>query len=312
VNNLVSDMPNQAFVVRSTFANTFMNNAIYNARVGFALSGNTPGKDEFIALNRFFNVKNPVLVEDGGVAEGQDLHLPPPLAITSADLLPQPQEALRGQLVSLASEQGDSLLQCVRLPDGKYVWRELGAGGKVFGDRQWKEVGPNLAVNPEQSPEPLTKEELARCDKGQDNALCRGWTATFVSPAGTKIDDYGEHLSLDREKRGNGKGSLLIQFKEGAGNWLLQQRLKLSEGRYRATLQILSELPENVSWYVKVPGRRPLAKGVRSDDWQTLCVDFEVPAESSPIMLGAYGNRFTTGKSAWIGTVSVRRLEELK
>ena len=310
VNNLVSDMPNQAFVVRSTFANTFMNNAIYNAKVGFALSGNTPGKDEFIAMNRFFNVESPVLVEGGGTAAGQDLHLPPPRAIASADLLPRPQESLRGQLVSLATGQGDELLQCVRLPDGKYAWRELGPGEKAYGDRLWEEVGPNLAVNPDQSADALTEEELARCDKSQDNAICRGWTPTFVSPGETKLTDYASYLSFDPEKQRAGKGSLRIQFKEGAGNWLLRQRLKLPAGRYRATLQILSELPENVSWYAQVPGRRPLAKGERTDDWQTLSIDFEIPADATDVLLGAYGNRFTTGKSAWIGGVSVRRLKE--
>jgi hypothetical protein len=308
MNNMVSDMPNQAFVVRSTFANTFMNNAIYNAKVGFALSGATPGKDEFIAMNRFFNVEHPVLVEDGGVAAGQDLHLPPPLAIASADLLPRPQESLRGQLVSLAGAQGDSLLQCVRLPDGKYAWRELGPGEKIYGDQQWEEVGPNMAVNPDQSADALTEEELARCDKGQDNAICRGWTATIVSPGEKKLTDLASYLSFDPEKKRGGKGSLRIQFKEDAGNWLLRQRLKLPAARYRATLQILSELPENVSWYAQVPGRRPLVKGERSDDWQTLTVDFEIPADASDVLLGAYGNRFTTGKSAWIGGVSVRRL----
>lgn len=216
---------------------------------------------------------------------------------------------LRGQLVSLASGDGDSLLQCVRLPDGKYAWRDLIPGEKVYGDRR-AEVGPNLAVNPDQSAEALTEEELARCDKGQDNALCRGWTATFVSPGEKTLTEHAEYLSFDPEKRRGGSGSLRIQFKEGAGNWLLRQRLKLPQGRYRATLDILSELPENVSWYVQVPGRRPLAKGERIEGWQTLSVDFELPADAASVSLCAYGNRFTTGKSAWIGGVSVRRLEE--
>lgn len=310
VNNLVSDMPNQAFVVRSTFANTFMNNAIYNAKIGFALSGGTPGKDEFIAMNRFFNVQHPVLVEGGGVPAGQDLHVPPPATIARPDLLPRPEESLRGHLVSLASDEGDVLLQCVRLPDGNYVWKEPGAGGKVYAEKQWTEVGANLAVNPDQAPRALSPEELARCDEKHDNPICPGWTATFVSPSEKRLTDRENYLSFDPDTPGSGKGSLRIQFKEGAGNWLLTQRLKLPAGRYRATLQILSELPENVSWYVRLADRRPLVKGTRSDDWQALCVDFEVPDGASPVLLSAYGNRFTTGKNAWIRAVSVRRLEE--
>ena len=59
-NNIVYDVPHQAFVVRSGYENSFMNNVIVNAKVGFALSGRNPGQHELINGNRFINVKYPV------------------------------------------------------------------------------------------------------------------------------------------------------------------------------------------------------------------------------------------------------------
>ncbi len=301
-NNVVYDMPHQAFVVRSGFENTFLNNLIVNAKVGFALSGRTPGQNELIAGNRFINVKFPVALDGKKLREGtgRDVYLPPPARIGDHDELPAPGPAWYGRQLL----RGDRMYLGVK-KDSEYRWMEL--TGKIIPVKRYRIVGPELAFNADQSGRQKTGK------KAWNNPLHPGWTL-FMRSAGEKpINPNDGHISFDTKNFKTGGRSLKIAFRGVAGEWRLRQALSLRPGaRYRATAVVRGEEPENLR--LEVIGANGFSEQIRARDdrnWQTLSVDFTTPSHSGRCTLSVRGSKTTAEKAAWLDSVSVRELEEV-
>ena len=98
------NVPHQAFIVRCGYENTFMNNLIVNAKVGFALSGNPRGEKELINGNRFINVQCPVSLNSSHPtpAAGTDIHKMPHSYITPDTELPPPSQENAGRICAVA------------------------------------------------------------------------------------------------------------------------------------------------------------------------------------------------------------------
>ncbi len=299
--NLVYDMPNQAFVVRSGYENTFMNNLIVNAKVGFALSGQAPGQGELIRGNRFINVEHPIALDRNlKSAYGTDIYLPGPVQIEKEEDLPEASPEWLGRQVV----RGEKLYLCVQSEAGVSRWMEL--SGALMPVRVFREIGPELALNPEQSAsETLGIPEL-------DIPLHRGWQMAMLSSNEKVLDPADGHVRYDQENFQTGTQSLRVAFQGVSGNWRLSQGLPLAAGkRYRASAVVRGEEPLNLRLVVlDAAGKGHQMRAVDRQDWQRLIVDFVTPGNSGNITLRIWSSKTNAGKAAWLDSVSVRELQE--
>lgn len=299
--NLVYDMPHQAFVVRSGFENTFLNNLIVNAEIGFALSGRAPGKGELIAGNRFVNVKHPVaLSSNAGDVAGPEILLPSAALLPGKEELPEPDRSWLGrQLIA-----GENVYICVRT-EQEYRWMKL--SGALLPVKKYRTVGPELAFNADQSGTERSS------NPAWNNPLHPGWTMTMYSANEKKLDPADGHVTFDYRNVKSGKRSLKIALQGVSGAWTLRQNLTLDSGkRYRATAVVRGEEPENLRLEVmNTNGFSKVARAADNSDWQTLSIDFRTPPESGRCSLLVWGSKTTAGKAAWVDSISVRELEEI-
>ncbi len=299
--NVVYDMPNEAFVVRSGYENTFLNNLIVNAKVGFSLSGQAPGQGELISGNRFINVEHPVALDKNlQPANGPDIYLPASVLIEAEEDLPPPSQEWLGRQVA----RGESLYLCVLSQDQNFRWLEL--SGTLLPLRQFREIGPELALNADQSTsESLDSPEL-------DNPLHRGWKLSLRSSNEKVIDPTAEHISYDRENFQTGTQSLKIAYQGVSGNWVLSQNVPLEPGkRYRASAIVRGEEPLNLRLVVlDAAGKGHQVRAVDKLDWQPLSVDFVTPGNSGMVTLRVWSSKTNAGKAAWLDSVSLRELQE--
>ena len=297
--NLVYDMPHQAFVVRSGYENTFINNLIINAQVGFALSGRMPGQNELISGNRFIDVDHPVAVDGRNMPEGfgPDILLPGTAKINDRDELPEPGPQWHGrQLV-----RGDKIYLGIR--QGKeYRWMEL--QGKVLEYHPWKPTGPELFRNSDMS----GKEQFE--DKALNDPRCPGWILGCLSAREQQVPDSERALETDRKVYNTGNASQKVVFPNVAASWSLSRKIKLTPGRhYRATAVVKGEEPRNLRLQATPAGRQAvIARAAEKNSWQTLTVDFFQPDNISDCTISVWGGKTTAGKAAWIDSVSVREL----
>ncbi len=300
--NLVYDIPNEAFVVRSGYENTFINNLIVNAKIGFALSGAVPGQGELVSHNRFINVAHPVAV--AGTLQpgsGPEVWLPPLARLADGEELPDPgPEWLGRQVLS-----GEELLVGVQNAAGEHHW--LAMAGKLLPRRFFQPTGPELALNADQSSEQPTGVETL------DNPLHRGWQMSMTSSHEKQIDPADGHLSYDYENFRTGDRSLRVAYRVETGSWQLRQDLVLPPGRrFRATAWVRGEEPLNLRLSVFVPGGKGYqTRAADNQQWQLLSVDFVTPARAGTTQLRVWSSKTSADKSAWLDSVSVRELVEV-
>ena len=299
-NNIVYDVPHQAFVVRSGYENSFMNNLIVNARVGFALSGRTPGQNELINGNRFIEVKFPVALDGKNPrnAGGLDVHFMPPSHLSADAELPEPSQLHAGRMIV----RGSAIFYCVN--NGKeFVWMEL--SGKAVPKKQWRVIGPELALNADQSGKGALPDSL-------NSPIHPGWTCTMRSANEQPLKPSDGHVTFDTKNFLTGGRSLKFLFKGTTGEFSLRQPLMLTPGRrYRATARIKGEEPRN--WRLEVVLPNGFSEQIRAEEdqkWQTLTVDFTLPPKAGHCTLIMRGSKTSEGKSMWLDSVSVRELQD--
>lgn len=259
--NVVYDMPHQAFVVRSGFHNSFMNNLISNAKIGFALSGSVPGQDELIAGNRFIDVDYPVVV-DGTTRTvgGADIHLAPPVRLDDPEDLPDPVADWFGRQVIL----GERMLLCVRTEDGSYRWKEL--TGSLLPIVKYHLSGPELVLPAIVPP--------------QGNDLSKDWLLNIISSAEKPIDPAAGHFGYEAATSKDPR-MLRIALQDVSGNWRLERSLKLQAGaRYRAFATVRAEEPLNVRLGVATGGKSFQVQATNTRERQILQVDFVTSQKS--------------------------------
>ena len=297
--NLVYDMPHQAFVVRSGYENTFINNLIMNTKVGFALSGRMPGQNELIAGNRFIDVEHPVALDGRNYTEGfgPDIHIPGTARIADQAELPEPGPQWYGrQLV-----RGDKIYLGIRT--GKdHRWMEL--QGKVLDYKPWKPAGPELFANSDMS----GKEKFS--DPELNDPRYPGWILSCLSAREHQLTEEERKLKLDHEVYKTGNTSQKVIFPTVAASWTLKRKIKLLPGRhYRATAVVKGEEPRNLRLQATPAGRQSvIMRAAENNSWQTLTVDFFQPAGVYDAEISVWGGKTTAGKAAWIDSVSVREL----
>lgn len=302
--NLVYDMPHIAFVVRSGFENTFLNNLVVNAKIGFALTGWMPGQNELVAGNRFIDVEHPVAVPGKQrITEGvgEDILLPSAAKISEQSDLPEPGPKWHGRQIV----RGDKVYICIRQEKGGHSWMEL--QGKILPVRQWNLAGPELVFNADQSGSRQSG------NPALNDPRHPGWILECLSAGEKEIPEQERGLSPDTEVFLTGGRSLKVVFPNVSASWRLKQPLKLKPlRRYRATAVVKGDAPENLRLEARPTGSYAvIARAGDSKDWQTLSVDF-VQAGSPDCLLLVWSGKSSPGTKAWIDSVSVRELREDK
>ncbi|MBO5793015.1 MAG: hypothetical protein J6S54_11175 [Lentisphaeria bacterium] len=299
-NNIVYDVPYQAFVVRSGFENSFMNNLVVNARVGFGLSGSTPGQNELISGNRFIDVQYPVAIDGKKLlhAGGLDVHTMPPSHLPPKADLPPASQKNAGRMIF----KGQSLYCCVNTGKG-FAWMEL--AGKLIPEKKWRATGPELFRDSDQS----GKETFAA---PLNNPLYPGWHCIMRNAGEKVLDPKDGHIAFDTKEFLSGGRSLRVRFKGTAGQFALYRSLDLEPGkRYRATAKVKGEEPRNIHLEVGFPGGfSEQIRGEENPNWQILSVDFTMPEKGSRCILYFRGAKTTEGKAIWLDSISVRELED--
>ena len=299
--NLVYDMPHQAFVVRSGYENSFINNVIVSSKTGFALSGLTPGEKELIAGNRFIDVANPVAV-DGKAQEdaaGTDILLPSAARIADNAELPVPNAEWFGRQIV----RKDAVYLCVR-SGNEYRWMEL--KGKILAVKKWKTSAKELVENSD-----FSNKELFAGSKN-NNPKHPGWQLTCQSVREQQIPEEERGLMLDDKVFKTGTCSQKVVFPNTAAVWSLSRNIKLAPGRrYRAELVYKAEEPRNIRFGVALAGGKVVQeRGAETGNWQTLTVDFVMPQKSTGCRILISGSKTTAGKAAWLDSVSIKELIE--
>ncbi len=298
-NNMVFNMPHQAFVVRSGYENTFINNVIVNTQVGFALSGNAPGYQELISGNRFINVTKPIVV-DGKSTEGlaPDVLTLPPARLAENQELPEPGPEVAGRIFI----KGTKFFYCVKL-GSEYVYMEL--AGKVIPNKKYKVIGKELLFNADQSGKEKSDNELL------NNPLHPGWAAWLRSAREQKLEAKG-NITFDTENFKTGGRSLKICMVVAPGSWQLRQNVNLKPGaRYRATAVVKGEEPLNLRLEVRPKtGRSFIKRAADVRDWQTVSLDFTNPADSSQVVFLVWSSKTNMHKNAWLDSVSLKEIAD--
>lgn len=320
--NLVYDMPAEAFVVRGkghtgeSRYNTFINNVIFNSKVGFSLpeSGDR-AENELIMNNRFVNVARPISTEDGKIQKSSSTYANPPLLLTDISFLPPPSEELRGQTAVILSPDGDTIMLCSKHEKG-YCWKELNSGkdskGKMILKQEFEESGENLSINHDQSSDKITLAEAGRLpnpkkDAEKLSAFPCGWSPTVAN----KIE-IPAFMKYDETVHQTGKRSLCIGTGTAKANWMLTQKLKLPPGKhYRAKVKIQSAMPDKITMSIKYDNETLTVKNKKYAGWEDLCVDFAIPEKSNGEMsIILHGTDFGDKKMCWLDDVSIKELKE--
>ena len=298
-NNMVFNMPNQAFVVRSGYENTFINNVIVNAKVGFALSGNAPGYGEMISGNRFINVQMPVALDGKTLtpnAAAPDVFSMPSARLADHQELPEPCAALAGRIFL----KGHKFYCCVKQGD-EYVYMEM--AGKIIPNKKYQVIDKELLFNADQSgKETSDKKELTE-------PLHPGWTSYLRSARETPLSAPG-NITFDTKNFKTGGRSLKVCMVQEPGSWSLRQRVALKPGaRYRATAVVKGEEALNLRLEVRpAVGPSFIKRAADTREWQTITMDFTNPANSSSGIFSVWSSKTNMHKNAWLDSVSLKEL----
>lgn len=301
-NNTVHNAPHQAFVVRSGFENTFVNNVISDSKIGFALAGKNPGQDELISGNRFINVKFPVAV-DG--MNPQEIIVPEIAVagngcISESEELPEPSNQWYGRMLTRGSRVYIGIKN-----KNQYQWKEL--RGNLVPFKQYAVTGKELLFNADQSGKGVAP------SKDLADSMFPGWIAVGMTTASEKkIDPHCGCITFDTVKTISGGRSLKIMFPDTSGQWKLRQPVKLVPGRrYRASAVVCGEEPRNLRLEIELKNRSHIVRANDTKEWQTLSVDFQMPKGEKKIFFSIRSAKTSPKKASWIDSVSLREISEI-
>lgn len=317
INNLVYNMPNMAFKVSNRMQGAFINNVIYDSRIGFQISDAVHENPELIANNHFVNVEIPVV---GITGKRLTAHVTPPMPVRvpSVDALPAISEKDRGRLAVVSQGSEDVLYMAKRKGDD-YQWvpvmtdteeaisrkSESVAVDTGLDHQKWTVVGDNLVVNPNL--------ESSKSSKDSSDSLTTPDQWTFFANPSTVAKEY-PGISGVRNVPGNGEtkswfvgGDQPVSF-----NWILQQSVKVNPA---ATYRVVCKAARNnakskLSLIVDANGS-PL-RSVSADrvaEWEEMEIYFTAPQDVDSVRLRLHGTRSGEGSEIVVQEVSIYRVE---
>ncbi|HWL54374.1 MAG TPA: hypothetical protein VNQ90_18185 [Chthoniobacteraceae bacterium] len=299
VNNVVYNMPHRAFRVTNRMESAYMNNVIYDSKIGFEIDPVARPNPELIANNHFVNVEKPIVFLDEKKFTAA-VTPPFPIQVPNAAALPGFDATGRGRLAMVT---GSNRMMLAAYREGEALWSDLGAGGG--GAASWKSVGPDLVNNP----------ALERDDSTADRAGApRAWRFG-TAPEGISA---AEVIAYDGEPGPSGSPALRIGG-EGAppANWILQQPLSLQPGTsYRAKAIIKRQSPETAVTLILDDGGKvgESAKAAKVGEWETLSVVFTLPegkgAESPRVRL--HGSQGGAGRGVAVDSIHVEEVRPVQ
>ena len=298
MNNVVYDMPHEAFVVRSGYENTFLNNLIVNAKIGFGLAGSVPGQGEWLNGNRFINVEMPIAIDgkDARPANVPESTLPGPVYLDETAELPEPSSEWNGRMLV----HGKTIYLGI-VDEGVCKWMEF--SGKVLEPKRYVVVGPELAFNADQSGSAKSS------DASLNDPAFPGWAITMRTATEKPLDPHDGYVTFDTENYKTGGRSLKVLFPEHGSEWRAHQRIQVLPGnRYRATALVRGEEPRNFYLSVMCNGKCVQTRGIETRDWQLLAVEFN--ANTSFCDFFIRGAKTSPGKGAWVDSISLRKVVE--
>ena len=299
MNNVVYDMPHEAFVVRSGYENTFLNNVIVNAKIGFGLSGNVPGQGEWINGNRFINVEIPVAIDGQSSRPAQipEATLPGPVCLDEKAELPVASADWLGRLLL----KGKTLYIGVRDGDS-FKWMEF--NGNLIEPKEYEVFGPELAFNSDQSGSETSS------NPALNDPAFPGWSFWMRTAREQPLDPHDGFISFDTETFRTGCRSLMVLFPQFGSEWRALQRISVQPGhRYRASALVKGEEPRNFYLIVSSGGKSAQVRGSDSLDWQELHVDFVATGSTCDFIVR--GSKTSPGKRSWLDSISLRELREV-
>ncbi len=306
VNNVVYNMPHRAFKVSNRMQSAYMNNVIYDSKIGFEIAGTPHANPELIANNHFVNVEQPVVFLSD--KEFTAAVTPPfPIQVPNAAVLPSFDAAGRGRLAVVNDRDR---LMVAAYDQGEALWSDLRTGAKN-GAPSWKSVGPNLTLNPTLDRDEPTQEEAQRWNRNAANArFPYGWQLG-ITPENVTATEAATYRA---ETGPSGTRTLNIGI-EGAPaiNWILQQPLALRAGAtYRAKAVVQRRFPESSVTLILDDGGEvgESVKATKVGQWEELSVVFTLPERSakSP-RIRLHGSRSGEGHEVWIDSIHVEEVQ---
>lgn len=308
VNNVVSDMPYMAFKVSNRMESAYINNVIYDSKIGFRVSNTVTPNPELILNNYFVNVEVPV---EGLSPQQFTARVSPssPIIVESLAALPKPGAENRGQLAFVQGADTDSLY-ISRATEGAYAWHAIPLdGAPVQATGQFPVTGENLVLNPLQDRDSATDAERGQWgESGQYSQQPYGWQATI------NVEGLGAEQVFVYENATGPSGTRVLRA-GGEGlpnlNWLLQQQLHLEPGKtYRARAVVRRNNRDNRLTLILQNGEERQSSRIgQVDQWETLEVNFTVPTDADPLSrLRLYSTGAGDGRTVWIDEVSLYEL----
>ena len=198
--------------------------------------------------------------------------------------------------------KGNSVFYCVNT-GSSFEWLEL--TGKIVPRKKWRVTGPELALNADQSGKDKLPPNLA-------SPVHPGWGCYMRTANEKPLNPNDGHITFDTKNFLTGGRSLKFLFKGTTGEFTLRQPLKLTPGkRYRAFAKVKGEEPRNWHLELFIPGKfSEQTRAAETPEWQTLTLDFTLPANSGHCILVIRGSKTSAGKSMWLDSVSVRELQD--
>lgn len=298
MNNVVYDMPHEAFVVRSGYENTFLNNLIVNAKIGFGLAGSVPGQSEWLNGNRFLNVDIPVAVDGKDIrpASIPEATLPGPVYLTETTDLPAPAPEWNGRMIV----KGKTVYLGI-VDAGVCKWLEV--KGTIVEPPNYTVTGPELAFNADQSGTAVSDNPLL------NDPAFPGWQFWMRTATEKPLDPHDGFISFDTANTKTGGRSLKVLFPDFGSEWTARQPIRIQPGRrYRATAWVRGDEPRNFYLRAACGGKVAQTRGTETTDWQLLSVDFQATSASCELII--HGAKTSPGKASWIDSVSLRELVE--
>ncbi len=328
-NNLIYNMPETAFVVRSGRQNSYINNVIIDSKAGFRIAGRA-ATQELLMNNRFVNVTHPV-VSMSADPVGAQVTPPTTLVVPSYAQLPEPSEAQRGRLAVVLTDEGDQVVVC-RYVDNAYRWTLLGAGassegsaseGSAFGGaasavvgpvswnaESFEPVGPNLTVNPDHSQDgPSAGDpDAARWEGKGYSGFPFGWVA---SATGVEVGDV---MQYDTEMFEHGSRSLRIGDGDEAFSWQIYQHVPVTAGKtYRAEAWLRTAGDKTRASLIVDVGPEKFSQALQGDsdsEWEKVTVMFEVPQDApGRVRLRVWGGSAGKGNQVWVDRVTLHEVQ---
>ena len=223
--------------------------------------------------------------------------LPGPVYLNETAELPEPSPEWNGRMIV----HGKTVYLGI-VDGGISKWMEF--SGKVVEPKQYTVVGPELAFNADQSGNGQSD------DPALNDPVFPGWDITMRTATEKPLDPHDGYVTFDTENYKSGGRSLKVLFPEHGSEWRARQRIQVQPGkRYRATALVRGEEPRNFYLSVTCSGKSAQVRGIETQDWQTLSVEFNSKSSSCDFIIR--GAKTSPGKGAWVDSISLRELVEV-